>query len=159
MQAHLTEEQLFESLLEARDAATLQHLAACPACSGELDRLRRATSALRDSARAQAEQPEGFWARQRTSAASRLSGRPAHPLTWAAAVAAAVLAAMLLQEPRPVAPATPAPDPDQALLVSVEQAVNRQVPQALAPAALITQEIARNLKPAVPNRPSKGESQ
>lgn len=159
MQAHLTEEEIFESLLEAKDASVLQHLAACPACSQELDRMRRATSALRDSARAQAEQPEGFWTRQRSSAASRISRRRAHPLTWAAAVAAAVLAATLIQEPRPVVPATPAPDPDQALLVSVEQAVNRQVPQALAPAALITQEITRNLKPTGPGRQSKGESQ
>ena len=70
----------------------------------------------------------------------------------------AVLAAMLLQEPRPVAPAAPAPDPDHALMVAVEQATRREVPQALAPAALLTQEISRNLKPAVPSRRSKGES-
>ena len=135
------------------------HLAACPACSQELDRLRRVTSALRDSARAQAEQPESFWARQRSAAASRVSGRSVRPLAWAAAIAVAVLAATLLREPRPAAPPAPTVDPDQALLVSVEQAVNRQVPQALAPAALLTQEMSRNLKPAVPNRQSKGESQ
>jgi hypothetical protein len=164
MQAHLTDEQLFESLLgesllETRDAAAQEHLAVCSVCSEELARLRRATSSLRDSAHVQAERPEGFWTRQRSSAASRLSGRSVSPLTWAAALAAAILAATLLQEPRPVVPATPASDPDQALLVSVERAVNRQVPQALAPAALITQEITRNLKPAVPNRQSKGVSQ
>lgn len=152
MQAHLTEKQIFESLLEARDASALEHLAACSACSGELDRLRRATSALRDSARALAERPEGFWTRQRSSAASRISGRAASPLTWAAALAAAVLAALLLQEARPAPPAMPAIDLDQALLVSVERAVNRQVPQALAPAALLTQEISRNVKPTGPAR-------
>lgn len=158
MQAHLTEEQLFESLLAAKDAATLEHLAACPACSGELDRVRRATSALRDSARAQAEQPEGFWARQRATAAARSSHSPARPLAWAAAIAAAVLAAMLLQEPRPVAPAAPPPDPDHALMVAVEQATRREVPRALEPAALLTQEITRNVKPTGPSRQSKGES-
>lgn len=159
MQAHLTEEQIFESLLEAKDASVLQHLAACPACSQELDCLRRAASALRDSARVGAERPEGFWARQRNSAASRIFGRPVRPLAWAAAIAVAVLAATLIQEPRPVVPPAPAPDPDQALLVSVERAVNRQVPQALAPAALLTQEITRNLKPTGPVRQSKGETQ
>lgn len=159
MQAHLTEEQIFESLLEAKDAAALRHLAACPACSGELDRLRLATTTLRASANTQAERPEGFWARQRSSAAARNSGRAVRPLAWAAALAAAVLAAMLVQEPRPVVPATPTPDPDQALLVSVERAVNRQVPRALAPAALLTQEISRNVKPTGPVRQSKGESQ
>jgi len=159
MQAHLTEEKIFESLLEAKDTSALEHLAACPACAREFDRLRRATSALRDSARSQAEQPEGFWTRQRASAASRISGHSVSPLTWAAAIAAAVLAATLVHEPRPVVPTSPPVDPDQALLVSVERAVNRQVPQALAPAALITQEITRNLKPAVSNRQSKGVSQ
>ena len=161
MQAHLTEEEIFESLVETQDAdaAAREHLAACPACSQELDRLRRTTSALRDSARAQAEQPEGFWTRQRASAASRTSRRSVSPLTWAAAIAVAGLAATLIHEPRPAVPATPPPDPDQVLLVSVEQAVNRQVPQALAPATLITQEITRNLKPAVSDRQSKGVSQ
>jgi hypothetical protein len=150
---HLTDDQLFESLLEGNDADAREHLDACPACAAELDRLRRATSALRNSARSQAERPDAFWTRQRASAASRISGRTVSPLSWAAALAVAVLAATLLNEPRPVAPV-----PDQALLVSVEQAVNRQVPQALAPAALLTQEITRNVKPAVPNRRSKGES-
>jgi hypothetical protein len=159
MQTHLTEEKIFESLLGTQDASAQEHLAACPVCSRELDRLRRATSALRDSARAQAEQPEGFWIRQRSSAASRISERPDRPLVWAAVIAAAVLAATLIHEPRPAAPPKPPVDPDQALLVSVERAVNRQVPQALAPATLITQEITRNLKPAVSDRQSKGESQ
>jgi hypothetical protein len=157
MQAHLSEKQIFESLLETRNASALEHLAACSACSGELERLRRATGALRDFARTQGDRPEDFWTRQRSSAASRISGRAASPLTWAA-VAAAVLAAMLLQKPRPAPPAMPATDSDQALLVSVERAVNRQVPQALAPAALLTQEISHNVKPTGPARQSKGES-
>lgn len=158
MQAHLSEKQIFESLLETRNASALEHLAACSACSGELERLRRATGALHDFARTQGDRPEDFWTRQRSSAASRISGRDASALTWAAAVAAAILAAMLLQEPRPAPPAMPATDSDQALLVSVERAVNRQVPQALAPAALLTQEISRNVKPTGPARQSKGES-
>ena len=161
MQAHLTEEQIFESLLEtndAKDTAVLEHLAACPACSGELNRLRTVTSTLRDSARAQAEKPEGFWARQRSAAASHSSETAARPLAWAAALAAAVLAATLLQEPRPVPPALPAPDPDHALMVAVEEATRREVPQALAPMALLTQEISRNVKPTGPGRQSKGDS-
>jgi hypothetical protein len=158
MQAHLTEEQIFESLLGAKDAAALEHLAACPACSGELERLRWTTGTLRHSAHSQAERPEDFWTRQRSSAASRITRHAGRPLAWTAAIAAAVLAAMLIQEPRPVPPAPPAPDPDQVLLVSVERAVHRQVPQALAPAALLTQEISRNVKPS-PVRQSKGESQ
>ena len=159
MEGHLSDSQLFESLLGNAGPGAEMHLATCAECRGRLERLRSAVSALRGSAHVAAEKPDAFWTRQRSAAASRVSGRAASPLTWAAAVAAAVLAAMLLQEPRPVAPAMPFPDPDQALLVSVERAVNRQVPQALAPAALLAQEISRNVKPAVPNQQSKGESQ
>ena len=158
MQAHLTEEQIFESLLEPKDAAAQEHLAACAACSSELARLRQETSVLRDSARVQAEKPEAFWTRQRAAASVRSPQSSVRPLAWAATVAVALLAATLLHEPRPVAPATPPPDPDHALMVAVEQATRREVPQALAPAALLTQEISRNVKPTGPGRQSKGES-
>jgi len=159
MEIHLSDSQLFEALLGNSNPRLEAHLAACSECRGRFERLRSLTTAFRDSAHARAEKPESFWASQRAAVAGRSSQSPARPLAWAAAIAAAVLAAMLLQEPRPVAPAMPSPDPDQALLVSVEQAVNRQVPQALAPAALLTQEISRNVKPVVPNQQSKGESQ
>ena len=159
MNTHLTEEQLFESLLGAQDAAAAQHIAACTECGSQLERLRSATGALRDSARAQAEKPEGFWTSQRSTAAACSLQFSVRPLAWAAAIAVAVLAAMVLQEPRPAAPSTPAPDPDQALMVAVERATRRQLPQALEPAALLTREISRNVKPTGPGRQTKGESQ
>ena len=157
MTTHLTEEQLFESLLGARDAGAAQHIAACPACRGQLERLRAATAAMRDSARTQAGKPEGFWARQRSAAVARGSQLSVRPLAWAAAVTVAVLAGMLVQEPRPAPP--PPPDPDHALMVAVQRAVNREVPQALEPVALLTQEMSRNAKLTSPSRQSKGESQ
>ena len=159
MTVHLTDAQLFESLLGEKDPRAAEHLSVCPECRGQVDHLHSAMTALRDSARTHAEKPEGFWVRQRSAAAAHSSELPARPLAWAAAIAAAVLAATLLQEPRPAAPATPSPDPDQALLVAVERATRRQVPQALEPAALLTQEISRNVKPTGPGRQSKGESQ
>lgn len=159
MEDHLSDGQLFETLLGSASPRVEAHVAACAECRGRLERLRSAVSALRRSAHAQAEKPEPFWTRQRAAAAARASQSPARPMTWAAALAVAVLAALLLQEPRPVVQPAPATDPDQALLVSVESALNRQVPQALAPAALLTQEISRNVKPAGPSRHSKGEPQ
>ena len=159
MTTHLTDEQLFESLLGTRDAGAAQHVAACPACRGQFERLRAATAALRDSSRTQAEKPEGFWARQRSAAVAQSSQLSVRPLAWATAVAVAVLAGMLVQEPHPAAPASPPPDPDHALMVAVQRAVNREVPQALEPVALLTQEMNRNAKPTSPSRQSKGESQ
>ena len=159
MDTHLADTQLFEALLGNTNPRVEAHLASCSECRERLERLRAATAALGSSARAQAEKPESFWTHQRTAAAARRSELPARPLAWAATIAAAILAAMLLQEPRPAVPPTPSPDPDQALLVAVERATQRQVPQALEPAALLTQEISRNVKPTGPGRQSKGEPQ
>lgn len=159
MEDHLSDGQLFESLLGSASPRVEAHIAACPECRGRLERLRAAVSTLRRSAHAEAEKPDAFWTRQRAAAAARSSRHTGRPLAWAAAIAAAVLAAVLLQEPRPVVPPAPATDPDQALLISVERAVSRQVPQALAPAALLTQEISRNTKPAVSDHQPKGEPQ
>jgi predicted anti-sigma-YlaC factor YlaD len=159
MDSHLSDAQLFEALLGNSSPRVKAHLASCPECRARLERLRSLTAAFRDSAHTQAERPEAFWTRQRAAAAARSSQPLVRPMTWVAAIAAAVLAAMLLQEPRPSPPVAPAPDPDQALLVSVESALTRQVPQALAPAELLTQEISRNVKPAEPGRQSKGEPQ
>ncbi len=158
MDAHLSDSQLFEVLLENLNPRIEAHIAGCDECRGRLERLRSVTSALRYSAQAQAEKPEGFWTRQRALADARSPQSSVRPLAWTAALAVAVLAATLLQEPRPVAPVTPPADPDHALLVAVEQATRREVPQALAPAALLTQEISRNLKSTGPGRQSKGES-
>ena len=159
MDTHLSDTQLFEALLGNTNPRGEAHLTSCPECRTHLEQLRSATAALGSSARAQAEKPEGFWTHQRTAAAARRSELPARPLAWAATIAAAILAAMLLQEPHPAPTATATPDPDQALLVAVERATRRQVPQALEPAALLTQEISRNVKPTGPGRRSKGEPQ
>ena len=159
MEDHLSDGQLFESLLGGAGPRVEAHIATCPECCERLERLRSAVSALRRSAQAEAEKPDAFWTRQRAAAAARSSQHLVRPMAWVAAIAAAVLAAMLIQEPRPVVPTTPTPDPDQALLVSVERAVNRQVPQALAPAALLAQEITRNPKPTGPSTHPKGEPQ
>src|SRR5574341_161720 len=146
MTDHMSDGQLFESLLGNASPRVEAHIAACSECRGRLERLRSAVSALRASAHADAEKPDAFWTRQR-AAAARGSLPLARPMTWAAAIAAAVLAAVLLQEPRPVVPAAPAPAPPRAPLVSGGRAVKRPVPQALAPAALLPQELSRNSGP------------
>ena len=159
METHLSDGQLFEALLGDSNPMVEAHLASCAECRQRMEQLRTTVAAVRRSAHAQAEKPEGFWARQRSAAATRTSRSPARPLAWAAVIAVAILATTLLQQPRPVAPVTSPGDPDQELLISVERATSRQVPQALAPASLITEEISRNVKPAGPGRQSKGEPQ
>jgi hypothetical protein len=63
---------------------------------------------------------------------------------WAGAVTAALVVAALMSRPAPPRRTAPAlaEDPDHELLVGVERSLRRNVPRALAPATLITQELS-----------------
>jgi hypothetical protein len=101
---------------------------------------------FRESLRAGAERPDAFWARQRAAIsvnlrhpAGKSRWRPA--LLWAPASLVVLMCLFLFTDK----PKLPAPDfavgADQNLLVDVEQALNRDCPKALAPAATLVQEI------------------
>lgn len=147
---HLSDSQWLDLMSAAGDAAARTHLAACADCANELARLRASFEEYRRAAQQAADRPESFWLRQRTSVVSRMMGRRAAPrLAWTATVAAILLAAILLtpQAPRvvdrPVTPSTPAqsPESDSALLLDVQRSVQREVPVALEPAALLVEEM------------------
>jgi hypothetical protein len=110
---------------------------------------------FRESIRAGAERPESFWANQRANIATKiqkpvpfLGWRPA--LLWAPAAIAILLCLFLFVGKN----TTPMPDlaagADQVLLVEVEQALNRNYSEALAPAVLITWEIDQGSMSAEP---------
>jgi len=149
MQAHLTDEEMLEQLINqsagAGDAAVREHLASCPACREEHESLRRVLGRYAEESRAVAERPESFWQRQQAALARRWAEQPtSRRLAWAAAVAMVVLAAVLLIEKTPPAVRTAETDPDQVLLVEVERSVRRELPRALEPAALLAQEVSRS---------------
>jgi predicted anti-sigma-YlaC factor YlaD len=144
MQEHLTDEQLAEQLAGHADARAHEHLAVCPACRDEQERMDNLLARCREAIRAAASRSEAFWQWQRTAVARRRTERSgSRRLAWAAATAALVLIAILLTEKRPPAKPLAQSDPDQALLVDVERSVRREVPRALEPAALLAQEISR----------------
>jgi hypothetical protein len=112
----------------------------------ESEELKEDLRIFRESIRTEAEKPEAFWASQRAAIAARMQKpvsllwrRPV--LLWAPALCVVVLCLFLLVEKNKV----PAPDfaagADQILLVEVEQALRRDCPEALAPAAHITRQI------------------
>jgi hypothetical protein len=112
----------------------------------ESDELKKELRIFSESIRADAERPEAFWSRQRTCIATRiqspdpLSGlRPA--LLWAPTLIVVVLCLFLFVEKSKAPTPDFAAGADQILLVEVEQALERNYPEALAPAALITWEI------------------
>lgn len=118
-----------------------------PSAGGELGKELGLLS-LPDSARVLTDQPEAFWTRQRAAIRSRIaveqeSRRPLKAFILASALSLAVLAGLLLKTSSGPVPATePQTDPDQELLISVEQAIQNNGPEALAPAAVLAEEIS-----------------
>jgi hypothetical protein len=112
----------------------------------ESEQFKESVRILRESFRAAADRPDTFWARQRAAISANLR-RPAHKskwrpaLLWAPASIVVLMCLFLFTEKTKI----PAPDfaagADQNLLVDVEQALVRDCPEALAPAATLVQEI------------------
>ncbi len=144
MQEHLTDEQLTERLTIAESSGAAAHLAACPSCREEEERLHQWLAQCRAAARAAGARPEAFWQRQQAAIAAQLEERRQPRLKWAAAVAVVVLTAALLMEKAPPVRLVDATDLDHALLVDVERSVRREVPRALEPAALLAEEISQS---------------
>jgi hypothetical protein len=112
----------------------------------ESEELKEDLRIFRESIRTEAQKPEAFWASQRAGIAARIQApvsllwrRPV--LLWAPGIIMIVLCFFLFLEKSK----TPKPDfaagADQILLVEVEQALRRDCPEALAPAAHITRQI------------------
>jgi hypothetical protein len=132
---HLSSEELSEIVF----ASDQQHL-------------QRTIGALPEWARAAAEKPDAFWDRQQAEIKKRIdavqqrsSMRTA--TAWAGAFAVVLLATFLLRSSPAPRPSNAQADPDQELLVAVEQSVQSGVPQALEPAALLADEINGGSQP------------
>ena len=149
MNAHLNDEQWAAAVLDQSDATAAVHLAECAACREDVRSLAAAAEAAREQARRAAERPEAFWSRQRDSIANRLAARDfVHPWrrwVWVAATVTLVLLASTLLPRKTVTPvqSSAQPDPDDALLLSVQQSIQSDVPQAMRPAALLAREMNR----------------
>jgi predicted anti-sigma-YlaC factor YlaD len=149
MNGHLNDEQWAAAVLNESNDAAAKHLADCPTCREEVRSFAGVASTAQAQVRKAAEQPEAFWQRQREGIRIRLAARDfTHPWKrWAwvtATVALMVLASTLLsRNGAPPLQTAVQTDPDDALLLSVRQSIQSDLPQALRPAALLTQEIYR----------------
>ena len=146
MQKHLTDSQLMEALGGEPEGEARVHLAGCPNCRADRDRLRAALTGLVEQSRAQAERPEAIWEQQRRQIVSRLSRRPSSwrfwGWTWApAAVGLAVVALFWFRGGPPQS--SQGPEADHALLIAVERSAQAEVPVALRPVALLAAEVER----------------
>ena len=120
--------------------------------------MERMLGEFRQSVQSESEKPELFWASMRTRVAAEIRKPQSHRgLGWAATLAAVsamvVFVAVPSHTPQHVTSNTtttatgskaPASD-DEALLRSVAEATDSEVPDALAPATVLTSEMDRGL--------------
>ena len=107
--------------------------------------LRPMLNSLPELLRSATERPEWFWKKQQAAIRGRIAGAPQPWLRlvagWAMTMALVALALVLLRRnPAPPAQQVQA-DPDQELLMAVEQSLQSDVPASLEPAALLAEEI------------------
>lgn len=142
---HLNDEQMTEWLLGSATDEIGVHVNGCPQCRAELEELHGTIGRYAGLMRARAQ--------ERTLGAVIPARKPSHKsshkddrlwtgrLSWAASAALLVFAVLLLAiTPSPRQRVAPAQDADDALLMEIQRDLDREVPQALAPAALLAAE-------------------
>jgi hypothetical protein len=139
MIAHLEDFAMAAWLAGEEDAAALAHLEACTPCRKEAVDLRERLKKFSEAVHAAGDAREIRWVQPAEAAAvQRIS--PGVVLAWTVrgALAACVLVlALLMNAPRPSAPAPSSDAADNALLQAIQSDLNQRAPQALAPAELL----------------------
>lgn len=147
--SHLSDEQWAAAVLNQSGAAVPDQRSGCVACREEVELLAEAMGIARAEIDHAADRPESFWRQQREGITTRWAARLPHPpwkrWVWVTAAVMLVLVATTLLSKRtpPRLPEASRTDPDDALLLSVQQSIRSDLPQALRPAALLAQEMDR----------------
>jgi hypothetical protein len=167
---HMTDVQLMEWLDEAASPEVQGHLRSCEACRTEAEALRDRISRYAIAMRRQAQEAQSVGLAKGFAPAHGVQRCVQTKLRW---IGAGVLAVMLAAQTawmmklrpaqdtaRPVAVAAPVPQPaipmsDEELLQAVNNDLNDEVPQALAPVGAIT--VARNRMAVFANQQSEAQ--
>jgi predicted anti-sigma-YlaC factor YlaD len=156
-QHHLADEDFAVLLAGGAPRAAQRHLDACSACRQERERLEQDLAGMRASVAGLAQQPEAFWTRQRAALLARARQRRlaalSAPLLATACLLLAMALGLLSAQPTPAPQAVASPPAD--MLVEVERTLQQPVPDALAPAALLTDEIMAQTSSPRPQKPNK----
>jgi hypothetical protein len=112
--------------------------------------LQRTFGPVSEWARTATDHPDAFWERQQADIRLRIAASERSPMrpvaAWASAFAVVLLAILFLRGGPTLPPPGTQSDPDQELLVAVEQSVYSGVPQALEPAAMLADEISNGVR-------------
>ena len=87
MSAHLTEEELTDTLLGISSLTVNAHLLGCPACADELESVKRAIAGFRDAAHNWSE--HALVSAESNAARTRARGEQSGPTGWILVAAAA----------------------------------------------------------------------
>jgi hypothetical protein len=132
---HLNNEELSEMILDSDQRHLQSALGGLPEC-----------------ARAATERPDVFWDEQQAQIRKRIAAVSTRTskrtiIAWAGAFGVILLATLLLYNHPQPRPSRVQNDPDQELLVAVEQTVQSGIPRALEPAAMLADEINNGSQP------------
>ena len=132
---HLQDRTFADWAHDPTDAVAVAHLNECEACRKEAVDFCSKLNAFRETILAAGEERTLEW-----TVPAEPDPRPSSMrlmiLTWAPRLVLTtmvVLFAFMSFRPKPAAPPSPAQTDDQALLLSVDEALSRSVPRALAP--------------------------
>jgi hypothetical protein len=159
IERHLDDKAFASTLINPGE--TSAHIERCHSCRDERIAFESALRNLPEAMRSASEQPQIFWQRQQTAIRSRIAIEEASHQSWAgfawATLGSLILLAGLLLHGARTSPQPQAQsDPDQELLLEVERAVQSNVPESLAPAALLAEDIRAAVETqASPNSISK----
>ncbi len=117
-----------------------------PDSEEDLSELKESLKEFRSSVLAAAERPAFFWKAQQNAIKTRMHEPPGmrrRILLWAPAALAILMCLFFFVENSKAPTPDLAAGADQNLLIDVERALNQDCPDALAPAALLGNEIER----------------
>jgi hypothetical protein len=144
MTEHLSDQEFCKTISGESGESGQHHLGRCAACRAGRDELLTGIEQYREWIASEVGRPDSFWLGQQRAVAETIGRRSAaRPfLIWVlaslACVAVLSLALVMVREPRVPAAAV---DPDHELLLDIERALRRDVPEALAPAEILIEEI------------------
>jgi hypothetical protein len=152
---HLNGDDFTRALLGESDRRLTEHFEQCPSCLARYKRESQGFSDFGKLAREASTRSEAFWTRQAARIAEQAHSSESGQFAvrfqpaWVAIAVVILLGFLLLLGPsKPSEPQYAQSSDDYELLVDVEHTVHSALPAALAPAALLAEEIERNSRPA-----------
>ena len=143
MRGHLNDTEMTEALQGSPPVDVLSHIAGCPSCRAECERLQATLTGVAEQAREWANRSDATWDRQARQIMARARERQRPPRwrwVWAPAlVGMAGLAGVWFHNQR--TQVVPPLENDEALLAAVERSIQTDVPAALRPLALLVGEV------------------